>query len=227
MFCKVKADVCAGTSCSSLSLLSSCSLYLLSPLPYFVPPPLFCALIGRQKINSPSGICHRSLRDKSLMAWLKVITLLEFFQLMVKIDSLPSAAPRVSAQTVFTCGTNDMKLGVHTLGERKQLKYSWQNISGKSGVWCNIYTQTRSRTRKWPKVSQVILESFLSPYQILSKWVHIHLVVLVAIMLIDPDHFLLCPHSCSKHHHHHHQIADSFGLLVHCGRRCQCMSILI
>lgn len=38
------------------------------------------------------------------MAWLKVITLLEFSQLMGMIDSLPSAAPRVCNQGEFVCG---------------------------------------------------------------------------------------------------------------------------
>lgn len=37
------------------------------------------------------------------MAWLKVITLLEFSQLRGMIDPLPSAAPRLCNQKVFVC----------------------------------------------------------------------------------------------------------------------------
>lgn len=80
-------------------------------------PPFLAALIRRQKINNPSSICHRSLRGKSLMAWLKVITLLEFSPLMLERDSLPSAAQSLPTE----------RQGVRGWGrEKKKSKYSPQ-----------------------------------------------------------------------------------------------------
>lgn len=118
----------------SLSLsLSVCLLLLLYHSLTPRSPPLLAALIRRQKINNPSSICHRSLRGKGLMAWLKVITLLEFSLLMGKIDPLPS----VCTQTEFVCGGGGESRS--TGGEKRrniQLKGNTKMNKGKA-LFCD------------------------------------------------------------------------------------------
>lgn len=100
---------------------SACLLLLLYHSLTPRSPPLPAALIRRQKINNPSSICHRSLRGKGLMAWLKVITLLEFSLLMGKIDPLPS----VCTQTEFVCGRGGESRSTER-GKKEKKKYPAQ-----------------------------------------------------------------------------------------------------
>lgn len=100
---------------------SACLLLLLYHSLTPRSPPLPAALIRRQKINNPSSICHRSLRGKGLMAWLKVITLLEFSLLMGKIDPLPS----VCTQTEFVCGRGGESRSTGR-GKKEKKKYPAQ-----------------------------------------------------------------------------------------------------